>query len=61
MFFWLCQNCWSTTALRFDRHQALAFAPVKSVERDSRLLGLKGQQKCNAPPPLSRGRQVQLA
>src|SRR6478752_10633359 len=55
VFFRLCQNCWSTMALRFDRRQGLAFVPLKSGERDSRLTGLKGEQEYSAPPRLSRG------
>lgn len=54
VFFWLCHN-WSTMALRFDQTQGLAFVPLKSGERGSRLTGRKGQQEYSAPPLLSRG------
>ena len=54
VFFWLCHN-WSTMALMFDQTQGLAFVPLKSGERGSRLTGRKGQQEYSTPPLLSRG------
>ena len=60
MFFWLCQNCWSTMALRVDRHKGLAFVP-KSGERDSRLTGLEGAEEYSAPSRVAEGQASQLA
>jgi hypothetical protein len=56
VFFWLCQNCFSTVILRFDQHQRLAvLPPLRSGERVSRPTELKREQEYSAPPLLSRG------
>jgi hypothetical protein len=48
VFFWLCENCFSTMTLSFDPHTGLAIVPRSSTKRLGNMIGAKEPQELSA-------------